>query len=51
MGTIFALYVILYDVIRLPLETMKVDPADHVGGQRINVWVAAIALIVGIFCS
>jgi prolipoprotein diacylglyceryl transferase len=47
-GTIFALYVILYDIIRLPLETMKIDPADHVLGQRINVWVAAVALVVGV---
>jgi len=47
-GTIFALYVVLYDLMRLPLETMKVDPADHVFGQRINVWVAATALAVGL---
>jgi phosphatidylglycerol---prolipoprotein diacylglyceryl transferase len=47
-GTIFALYVILYDIARLPLETMKVDPAQHVLGQRINVWVAAVALVVGV---
>jgi hypothetical protein len=35
-------------MVRLPLETMKIDPADHVLGQRINVWVAAIALITGL---
>ena len=40
-GTVFALYVVLYNIVRLPLETMKIDPADHVLGQRINVWVAA----------
>ena len=43
MSTVFALYVVLYDLTRLPLETMKVDPADHVFGQRLNVWVAASA--------
>lgn len=48
LGTIFALYVVLYDIIRLPLETMKIDPADHVLGQRINVWVALTALVVGV---
>jgi prolipoprotein diacylglyceryl transferase len=47
-GTIFALYVVLYCAVRLPLETMKIDPADHVLGQRINVWVAAVALITGL---
>jgi prolipoprotein diacylglyceryl transferase len=48
LGTVFALYVALYCAIRLPLETMKIDPADHVLGQRVNVWVAAIALLTGI---
>jgi phosphatidylglycerol---prolipoprotein diacylglyceryl transferase len=47
-STVFALYIVLYDLIRLPLETMKVDPADHVLGQRINVWVAASTLIIGL---
>ena len=47
-GTVFALYVALYCTIRLPLETMKIDPADHVFGQRINVWVALFCLIVGL---
>jgi prolipoprotein diacylglyceryl transferase len=48
VGTIFVLYVVLYDVIRLPLETMKIDPADHFFGQRVNVWVAAGTLIVAL---
>jgi prolipoprotein diacylglyceryltransferase len=47
-GTVFALYVALYCAIRLPLETIKIDPADHFFGQRVNVWVAAIALLIGI---
>jgi prolipoprotein diacylglyceryltransferase len=48
VGTVFALYVVLYDLIRLPLETMKIDPADHYFGQRVNVWVALITLIAGL---
>ena len=47
-GACFALYIVLYDLIRLPLETMKIDPADHVLGQRINVWVAASTLLLGL---
>ena len=43
----FALYVALYSLVRLPLETMKVDPADHIFGQRFNVWVAATTLVIG----
>jgi hypothetical protein len=27
---------------------MKIDPADHVFGQRINVWVAATTLVVAL---
>ena len=48
IGTIFALYVVLYGLIRLPLETMKIDPADHILGQRLNVWVAAGTLIAAL---
>src|SRR5947208_1639620 len=33
-GTVFALYVVLYDLYRVPLETFKIDPADIVLGQR-----------------
>jgi prolipoprotein diacylglyceryl transferase len=47
-GTVFALYVALYSLVRLPLETMKIDPADHILGQRVNVWTAATTLIVGL---
>jgi prolipoprotein diacylglyceryl transferase len=46
-GTVFALYVALYSLVRLPLETMKIDPADHVFGQRLNVWTAAVTLVIG----
>jgi phosphatidylglycerol---prolipoprotein diacylglyceryl transferase len=45
-GTVFALYGTLYNGIRVPLETLKIDPADHVLGQRINVWVAALLFLV-----
>ena len=47
-GTVFALYVALYSLVRLPLETMKIDPADHILGQRVNVWVAATTLVAGL---
>ena len=28
-GTVFALYVVLYTALRLPLETWKIDPRRH----------------------
>jgi prolipoprotein diacylglyceryl transferase len=45
-GTVFALYGMLYNAVRVPLETMKIDPADHVLGQRVNVWVALILFLI-----
>ncbi|HEY0387399.1 MAG TPA: prolipoprotein diacylglyceryl transferase [Gaiellales bacterium] len=47
-GTVFALYVTLYDLYRVPLETLKVDPADVFLGQRVNVWVSAVLFVVGL---
>jgi prolipoprotein diacylglyceryl transferase len=47
-GTVFALYVALYDLYRVPLETLKVDPADIFLGQRVNVWVSGILFVVGL---
>ena len=46
-GTVFALYVTLYDLYRVPLETLKIDTADIVFGQRINFWVSAVLFVVG----
>jgi prolipoprotein diacylglyceryl transferase len=47
-GTVFALYVMLYNAYRVPLETLKVDTADIFLGQRVNVWVSAILFLVGL---
>jgi prolipoprotein diacylglyceryl transferase len=44
-GRVFALYVMLYCVVRLPLELLRIDPANHVFGVRVNVWVAALVFI------
>ena len=46
-GTIFALYVALYSLGRLYIETLRIDTADVFFGQRLNVWVALICLIAG----
>jgi prolipoprotein diacylglyceryl transferase len=47
-GTVFALYVTLYDLYRLPLETLKIDPADVFLGQRVNVWVSGLLFVIGL---
>jgi prolipoprotein diacylglyceryl transferase len=44
-GQVFALYVGLYCVGRLPIELLRVDAANEILGVRVNVWVS---LLVGI---
>ena len=31
----------------MPLETLKIDTADIIFGQRINFWVSAVLFVVG----
>jgi prolipoprotein diacylglyceryl transferase len=40
LGSVFLLYAALYSLGRAPIETLRIDPADHVLGQRLNFWVA-----------
>jgi prolipoprotein diacylglyceryl transferase len=44
-GQVFALYVALYCLGRLPIELVRIDPANDILGLRVNVWVA---LLVGV---
>ncbi|MCL2466540.1 MAG: prolipoprotein diacylglyceryl transferase [Micrococcales bacterium] len=44
-GRVFALYVASYCTGRLWIETLRIDPAEHVLGLRLNVWTA---LLVGL---
>ncbi len=44
-GRVFALYVAVYCTGRLWIETLRIDPAEHVLGLRLNVWTA---LVVGL---
>jgi phosphatidylglycerol---prolipoprotein diacylglyceryl transferase len=45
-GGLFALYVFLYSVGRLWIETLRVDPSHEIGGVRLNVYVAAVAIVL-----
>ena len=44
-GRVFALYVALYAVGRLPIELLRIDPANDVLGLRVNVWVSVVTLV------
>jgi prolipoprotein diacylglyceryltransferase len=46
-GTVFALYVALYNLVRMPMEKLRIDPADIILGQRVNFWVSLILFLVG----
>jgi prolipoprotein diacylglyceryl transferase len=45
-GGLFAVYVIVYSVGRLWIETLRIDPSHEWGGIRLNVWVAGLAIVV-----
>jgi prolipoprotein diacylglyceryl transferase len=42
---LFALYVAYYSVGRLWVEMLRIDPAHHFLGQRLNVWVSAVIFV------
>jgi prolipoprotein diacylglyceryl transferase len=45
---LFALYVALYCFGRFWVEMLRIDPAHHVGGLRLNDWVALAGIVAGI---
>lgn len=45
---LFALYVALYSLGRLGIELIRIDPANHILGQRVNVWVAVGGIVAGL---
>jgi prolipoprotein diacylglyceryltransferase len=47
-GEVFWLYVTVYTSGRLWIEMLRIDEAVHVFGVRINVWVSALVLALGI---
>ena len=44
-GRLFALYVALYAMGRLPIELLRIDPANEILGVRINVWVSIVVFV------
>ena len=45
---LFALYVAGYSAFRIFEESLRVDPAHHILGQRLNFWVAIVLTLVGV---
>jgi prolipoprotein diacylglyceryl transferase len=46
-GRLLAVYVIGYGVGRLWVELLRIDPAGHLFGVRVNVWVSLLAIVAG----
>jgi prolipoprotein diacylglyceryl transferase len=47
-GRLFALYLVWYGIGRAFLETIRLDPAELIGGIRVNIWGALFAILVGV---
>jgi prolipoprotein diacylglyceryl transferase len=45
-GGLFALYVLLYSIGRAWIEWIRVDPSHELAGIRLNVYVAAVAIVL-----
>ena len=43
-GRLFALYVVGYGLGRLWVEALRIDPASHILGIRVNIWVSVLAI-------
>jgi prolipoprotein diacylglyceryl transferase len=43
-GRLFAFYVGGYGLGRLWVEALRIDPASHVAGLRVNIWVSLVAI-------
>ena len=46
-GRLLAIYIVGYGVGRLWIELLRVDPAGHLLGVRVNVWVSLLAIVAG----
>lgn len=47
-GVLFPLYVAAYSVVRIVVESLRIDPAHEWLGVRQNVWVAGVLVIAGL---
>ena len=45
---LFALYIAFYSFGRFWIELVRIDPANHILGLRVNTWVSGIVFVAGI---
>jgi prolipoprotein diacylglyceryl transferase len=46
-GQLFVMYIMGYGIGRFWVESIRIDPADTIGGLRVNQWVALAAVVIG----
>lgn len=47
-GRVFALYIMGYSLGRLWVEALRIDPANHILGLRLNIWTALLGFAGGL---
>jgi len=46
-GQVFSLYVMVYSIGRLAIESIRIDSAEIIAGLRLNIWVSLIVVVGG----
>src|SRR5450432_1495478 len=47
-GRVFALYLVIYGLGRSWIEALRIDPAHHILGLRLNDWTSIIIVVAGV---
>ncbi len=47
-GKVFGLYLVVYSLGRIWIESIRIDPSEVILGLRINIWSALIGVVIGI---
>ena len=47
-GRLFAVYIAGYGLGRLWIEALRIDPANHLLGLRVNIWTALVMVVGGV---
>ncbi|MEY4993895.1 MAG: hypothetical protein RIS82_1017 [Actinomycetota bacterium] len=47
-GKLFGLYLVIYSIGRVWIESIRIDPSDVILGLRTNVWSAVFGIVVGL---
>ena len=47
-GRVFALYMMTYTIGRAWIESLRIDPANHILGLRLNLWTSGLVFLAGL---